>query len=54
MDMNPLKRPKMSGLLHAQIKRNLIIAITLSIIAGGLHRFLVVYPRRQRYADFYK
>lgn len=49
-----MKRPKMSGLLHAQIKRNLIGAITASITAGLLHRFLVVYPRRKRFADFYK
>lgn len=49
-----LKKPQLRGLLHSQIKKNLIVAIGLCIAAGVVHRFTVVEPRRKRYADFYK
>lgn len=54
MEMKQIKRPKMSGLLHDQIKRNLAKTLVFVVAAGLLHRFLVVYPERKRYADFYK
>lgn len=50
-----IPRPKQfRGLLHSQIKRNLTVAIGLTIVAGIAWKLLVSDPRRQRYADFYK
>lgn len=49
-----VKKPQLRGLLHSQIKKNLIVAIGLCIVAGVAHRFAVVEPRRNKYAEFYK
>lgn len=49
-----LKKPQLRGLLHSQIKRTLIIAIGLSIVAGVAQKFLVSEPRKRQYAEFYK
>lgn len=49
-----LAKPKMRGLLEANIKRNLI-GMTLTSIAGGLaFKIFYVDKQKQLYADFYK
>lgn len=49
-----LAKPKLRALYAAQIKRNLIIAISSGVIIAGLFKVFVCDKRKQRYADFYK
>lgn len=49
-----LKKPQLRGLLHSQIKKNLIVAIGLSVVFGVAYKFAVSEPRKQKYAEFYK
>lgn len=49
-----LKRPKMSGLLMAQAKRNLITALTLTAIAGTAYRFLYYRRKKRRYREYWE
>lgn len=49
-----LKKPQLRGLLHSQIKRNLIVAGVLTVAVGVAHRIFVVEARKQTYADYYK
>lgn len=49
-----LAKPKLRALYAAQIKRNLIVAISAGVIIAGLFKVFVCDKRKQRYADFYK
>ncbi|XP_023944260.1 cytochrome c oxidase subunit 6C [Bicyclus anynana] len=52
--VSTVTKPQMRGLLNSVIKRNLIVALTLSGIAGVLTKQLVGNPRKKRYAEFYR
>lgn len=47
-------KPVLRGLLHNQIKKNLIVGISLCITAGVVMKFAVNDPVKARYAEFYK
>lgn len=47
-------KPQLRGLLHSQIKTNLIVAIGLSIVGGIAYKVLVNDPQKQKYLDYYK
>lgn len=47
-------KPQLRGILHTQIKKNIVGAITLSIICGAAYKFLVADVRKRRYAEFYR
>ncbi|XP_053648785.1 cytochrome c oxidase subunit 6C-1 [Cherax quadricarinatus] len=49
-----IAKPVMRGLLASQIKRNIIIACGLSIVAATSWKLLVQDPRKRIYAEFYK
>lgn len=49
-----LAKPKLRGLHVAQVKKNLIVAITAGIAIAALFKVLVCDKRKQRYVDFYK
>jgi len=49
-----LAKPKLRALYAAQIKKNLIVAISAGVIIAGLFKVFVCDKRKQRYADFYK
>ncbi|KAF6197587.1 hypothetical protein GE061_008552 [Apolygus lucorum] len=53
-EVSTVSKPELRGLLRSAIKKNLIIAIGLSIIGGIGYQTLICNPRKQRYADFYK
>ncbi|GBP67699.1 Cytochrome c oxidase subunit 6C-2, partial [Eumeta japonica] len=48
-----IPKPVMRGLLHSQIKRNLIVAIGLAGFCGFMYKQLVANPRKQLYREFY-
>lgn len=52
--MAPSMKPQLRGLLHSQIKTNLIVAIGLSIVGGIAYKVLVNDPQKQKYLDYYK
>lgn len=54
MAASALAKPHLRGLLEKQIKKNLTIAIILSIGSGIAWKFGVCEPRKRRYAEFYK
>nr|ABR27900.1 cytochrome c oxidase [Triatoma infestans] len=47
-------KPQLRGLLHSQIKRNLIIGLVLSISSGFLFKTFIGDARKKQYAEFYK
>ncbi|KAB0790740.1 hypothetical protein PPYR_15670 [Photinus pyralis] len=47
-------KPQLRGLLQSSIKRNLIIAIGTSIVAGITFKTLVGDARKKKYLEFYK
>lgn len=47
-------KPVMRGFMVRSFKRDMIITTILSVVSVVAHRILVVEPRKQRYADFYK
>lgn len=47
-------KPQLRGLLQNQIKKNLIVAITLCIAAGIGVKFFINDVRKAKYAEFYK
>lgn len=49
-----LTKPKMRGLLKAQINRHLLIACLLSCLGGFTFKVMVADVRRQKYADYYR
>lgn len=49
-----LTKPKMRGLLNAQINRNVLMACLLSCVAGFAFKVMVADVRRQKYADYYR
>ncbi|RVE50790.1 hypothetical protein evm_004539 [Chilo suppressalis] len=52
--VSTIAKPQMRGLLNSVIKKNLTVAITLSIISGFAFKVLVGDARKQRYAEFYR
>ncbi|CAG9861288.1 unnamed protein product [Phyllotreta striolata] len=48
-----LPKPQMRGLLHRQIKRNLVIAGIACFIGGAYMRFVYGARNKKAYADFY-
>ncbi|KYN32004.1 Cytochrome c oxidase subunit 6C [Trachymyrmex septentrionalis] len=50
----PIVKPQLRHLLTAQIKKNLVTMMVVSISAGVAYKILVVDKRKQRYADFYR
>lgn len=51
--VNPIPRPKLKHLGHAQFKRNLICAIACSLISGIAVRTMYVDPRRRKIDEYY-
>lgn len=49
-----LTKPKMRGLLNAQINRNILMACLLSCLGGLAFKVMVADVRRQKYADYYR
>ena len=47
-------KPALRGFTVRQFKRDMIATFILSTAGVIAHRLLVVNPRRQAYADFYK
>ncbi|KAJ3648652.1 hypothetical protein Zmor_020440 [Zophobas morio] len=47
-------KPQLRGLLHNQIKRNLIWACGMCFVAAVAQKFLVNDHRQNIYAEFYK
>lgn len=47
-------KPVLRGLLQNQIKKNLIVGISLCIAAGILMKVGINDPQKARYAEFYK
>lgn len=52
--VSKVPKPQLRGLLHNQIKKNLIVAIGLCIVAGIGVKVLVNDARKAKYAEFYK
>ncbi|KAG5309856.1 PREDICTED: cytochrome c oxidase subunit 6C [Acromyrmex echinatior] len=50
----PIAKPQLRGLLTAQIKKNLVSMLVISISAGLAYKILVTDKRKHRYAEFYK
>ncbi|RZC33261.1 COX6C domain containing protein [Asbolus verrucosus] len=49
-----IPKPLMRGMLHSQIKRNLIITGINCILAGCYMKFIFGNGRKAKYAEFYK
>lgn len=49
-----LQKPEMRGLLQSSIKKNLGIAIGLSVVGAIAVRVFIGDSRKARYAEFYK
>ncbi|GLG99467.1 Putative cytochrome c oxidase [Gryllus bimaculatus] len=49
-----IPKPQLRGLLNSAIKRNLLVAIVLTIISGVTWKIGVCDARMKRYADFYR
>ncbi|GLH04811.1 hypothetical protein R5R35_010137 [Gryllus longicercus] len=49
-----LAKPQLRGLLNSSIKKNLSVAIVLSIISGIAWKVGVCDVRKKLYADFYR
>ncbi|EFA07587.1 cytochrome c oxidase subunit 6C [Tribolium castaneum] len=49
-----IPKPQMRGLLHSQIKRNLILTGISCTIAGLYMKFVFGNSRKNAYAEFYK
>ncbi|CAH1959593.1 unnamed protein product [Acanthoscelides obtectus] len=47
-------KPQLRGLLHQQIKRNILLAAAVATAAAVVQKVFVNNPRMQVYADFYK
>ncbi|XP_004926148.1 cytochrome c oxidase subunit 6C [Bombyx mori] len=47
-------KPQMRGLLNAVIKRNIIVALALSGVAGFTFKQLIGNERKRKYAEFYR
>lgn len=51
----PIQRPAvLKGLHHATVKRNLFVAIGLSIVATAAYKVLFNDQKKRDYAEFYK
>ena len=49
-----LAKPRLRNFLTAQIKRNLLIMMTVSISGAMAVKILIADKRKERYAEFYK
>lgn len=49
-----LTKPKMRGLLNAQINRNIFMACLLAALGGFTFKVMVADVRKQKYADYYR
>lgn len=49
-----IAKPQMRGLLNSQIKKNLIISLTLAGISGVAFKMIVGDERKKKYAEFYR
>ncbi|KAK9511195.1 hypothetical protein O3M35_005802 [Rhynocoris fuscipes] len=49
-----IPKPQLRGLLRAQTKRNIAIAMVLSAIGGFAVKTFLGDARKKQYADFYK
>ncbi|KAM3955958.1 cytochrome c oxidase subunit cyclope [Aphomia sociella] len=52
--VSTVSKPQLRGLLNASIKRNLIVALSLSAVAGIAFKQLVGSERKRKYAEFYR
>ena len=48
-----IPKPKMRGLLAAQISRHVTIAVALSIIQGLAYKFFVIDKRKRQVREYY-
>lgn len=51
--MCDIPKPKMRGLFAAQLRRNVIIAVTVAFCHGAAYKFLVGDRRKQQMRDYY-
>lgn len=49
-----LPKPQMRGMLHAQIKRSLLLVFLNCATGGSLTYYYFYYLRKTAYAEFYK
>ena len=47
-------KPQLRGLLHKQIKRDMVMTAIVSLTGGAMWWFLVALPKRRAYDNFYK
>lgn len=47
-------RPQLKGAHLAAMKKNLYVAIGLSILSGIAYKLAIADPRKRAYAEFYK
>lgn len=47
-------RPQLKGAHLAVMKKNLYVAIALSIASGIAYKYTICEPRKKAYAEFYK
>lgn len=46
--------PQLKGLHHAVVKKNIYVALGLSVAVGVLYKFAICDPKKRDYAEFYK
>lgn len=49
-----VSKPQLRSLLHNQIKRNLIVAVGMCIVAAVSQKIFINDARKERFANFYK
>ncbi|XP_012062304.1 PREDICTED: cytochrome c oxidase subunit 6C [Atta cephalotes] len=54
MSTQCLAKPRLRNFLTAQIKRNLVLMMTISITGAMAVKILIADKRKRRYAEFYK
>lgn len=52
--VSTMAKPQMRGLLNGQIKKNLIVSLTLAAISGIAFKQFVANERKKKYAEFYR
>ncbi|XP_059055893.1 cytochrome c oxidase subunit 6C-like [Achroia grisella] len=52
--VSTISKPQLRGLLASSIRRNLIVALSLSAAAGFAFKQIVGNERKRKYAEFYR
>lgn len=51
--VSKVTKPQLRGLLQSNIKRNLVVAVTVATAAAFAQKFIVNEPRKELYRKFY-